>query len=157
MERVPMTPEGYEQLLAKVDHLRNVELPRLQKALGDARELGDLSENSEYETARSELWNTEQMILQLDDRLGRAEVVDTKKAPVDSIAIGALVKVLEVGAKKPEEILLVGEGETRSAYDCVSVTSPLGQAFLGKKPGEQVEVKAPRGTLRFEILEFRYL
>lgn len=156
MERVPMTPEGYEQLKAKLDRLKNVEIPRLQKALGDARELGDLSENSEFETARTELWNTESMIAELEDRVGRAEILDVKKVPSDTIAIGAIVKVHEDGARKPEEILLVGEGEQRKGYDCVSVSSPLGQSFIGKKVGETAEVKAPRGLLRFKILEFRY-
>lgn len=157
MERVPMTPEGYEQLEKKLHHLKNVEIPRLQKALGDARELGDLSENSEFETARSEIWTTERIIAELQDRLGRAQIIDTSKAPTDSVAIGALVKIQEVGAKKPEEILLVGEGETRKEYDCVSVSSPLGSAFIGKKIGDVAEVQAPRGTLKFKILEFRYL
>ncbi|MBI2899846.1 MAG: transcription elongation factor GreA [Planctomycetes bacterium] len=156
MERVPMTPEGFAQLQEKLERLKNVEIPRLQKALGDARELGDLSENAEFETARAELWTTERIIAELEDRVGRAEILDSKRAPADSVAIGALVKVQEIGARKPEEILLVGEGETRKEYDCVSVTSPLGRAFVGKKVGEMAEVQAPRGTLRFQILELRY-
>lgn len=136
--------------------LKDVEIPRLQKALGEARELGDLSENAEFETARHEIWNTERMIADLETRVACAVVVDVKRAPADSIAIGALVKIEDVASGGKEEILLVGEGETRKEYDCVSVTSPLGQSFIGKKVGEVAEAQAPRGVLRFKVLEFRY-
>lgn len=151
-----MTPEGYEQAEKRLHWLKNVEMPRLEKALGDAREMGDLSENAEYDAARQEIWNTDQQIAALEDRLARAQVVDVKRAPVDSIAIGALVKIEDLGSQLKEEILLVGEGETRKEFDCVSIASPLGMAFIGKRVGEIAEVQAPRGMLRYKILEFRY-
>jgi len=157
MESVPMTPEGFKQLEEKVRFLTNVEMPRLEKALGEAREKGDLSENAEYDAAREEIWNTDRILAELNNRLGRAEVINPDRVPTDTIAIGALVKTEDLDAKFTEEILLVGEGEDRSGYDCVSVVSPLGQSFIGKKVGDVVEVEAPRGTLRFKVLEFKYI
>ena len=127
-----MTPEGYEQARKKLDHLKNVEMPRVQKALGDAREMGDLSENAEFDAAREEMWK------------------------LDTVAIGAAVKVEDVDKKMKDEFLLVGEGEIREGVDTVSVTSPLGSALIGKKVGEIAEVQAPRGKIRYKIVSFKY-
>jgi transcription elongation factor GreA len=156
MERVPMTPAGFEQARQKLDHLKNVELPRVEKALGAAREMGDLSENAEFDVAREMMWNLERQIAELEDKVSRAEVIDTAALRQDSVAIGALLKVEDLDARRREEFLLVGEGEVRRDVDTVSVTSPLGQAFLGKKAGEVAEVEAPRGRIRYRIIEFRY-
>ncbi len=152
-----MTPEGFEQAQRKLSHLKNVELPRVEKALGAAREMGDLSENAEFDVAREELWNLEQQISELENKVALADVIDPSRLlKQDSVAIGAFLKVEDVDSRKEEEFLLVGEGEVRRDVDTVSVTSPLGQAFIGKKTGDTVEVEAPRGKLRFRILEFRY-
>ncbi len=156
MDRIPMTREGYEQIRRKLDHLKNVELPRLQKALGEARELGDLSENSEFDAARSEMWNVDQQIAELEQKLALADVIDPSALKLDAIALGAFVRAEDLETRRKEEFLLVGEGEVRNDVDTVSVASPLGQAFLGKKVGDVAEVQAPRGRLRYRVLEFRY-
>jgi transcription elongation factor GreA len=156
MDRIPMTREGYEQIRRKLDHLKNVELPRLQRALGEARELGDLSENSEFDAARSEMWNVDQQIAELEQKLALADVIDPSALKLDAIAIGAFVRAEDLETRRQEEFLLVGEGEVRNDVDTVSVVSPLGRAFLGKKVGDVAEVQAPRGRLRYRILEFRY-
>ncbi len=156
MDRIPMTPEGYEQAQKRLDHLKNVEMPRVQKALGEAREMGDLSENAEFDAARSELWSLDHQIAELEQKLMSAEVVDPARLKLDTIAIGAFVRVEDVDARRKDEFLMVGEGETRTDIDTVSVSSPLGQALLGKKPGEIAEFQAPRGRIRYKILEFRY-
>lgn len=156
MDRIPMTREGYEQIRRKLDHLKNVELPRLQRALGEARELGDLSENSEFDAARSEMWNVDQQIAELEQKLALADVIDPSALKLDAIAIGAFVRAEDLETRRKEEFLLVGEGEVRNGVDTVSVVSPLGQAFLGKKVGDVAEVQAPRGRLRYRVLEFRY-
>ena len=152
MELVPMTQKGYDQMRAKLDKLKNVEMPRLEKALGDAREMGDLSENSEFETARHEIWITEQQIAELEDKVARAQIVAASEIVKDKVGIGALVKVEDLDKKYKDEFLIVGEGETRKDVDCVSSTSPLGQAILGKKIGEVAEVEAPRGRIRYKVL-----
>ena len=92
MERIPMTRQGFEQAKQKLDHLKNVEMPRIQKALGEARELGDLSENAEFDAARNDLWNLEQMIAGMENKVACADVIDTNRLPTDTIAIGAMLK-----------------------------------------------------------------
>ena len=153
-DRIPMTRRGYEQAKDKLDRLKNVELPRLEKALGDAREMGDISENSEYETARHEIGITETQIAELTDKIARAEIIEASNAT--EITIGAVVKVTDLDSKRPDEFMIVGEGETRADVDTVSVSSPLGLALLGKKPGDVAEVEAPRGRLRYKIVSFKY-
>jgi transcription elongation factor GreA len=152
--RIPMTRRGYEQAREKLDRLKNVELPRLEKTLGDARELGDLSENSEYETARHEIGITEVQIAELTDKIARAEIIE--RGSSDEITIGAIIKVLDLDSKRNDEFMIVGEGETRPEIDTVSVSSPLGMALVGKKPGDVAEIEAPRGRLRYKIVSFKY-
>jgi transcription elongation factor GreA len=149
-----MTRRGYEQAREKLDRLKNVELPRLEKALGEARELGDLSENSEYETARHDIGITETQIAELTDRIGRAEIIE--RGTSNEVTIGAIVKVQDLDSKRGDEFMIVGEGETRPDVDTVSVSSPLGMALVGKKVGELAEVEAPRGKIRYKIVSFRY-
>ena len=156
MDRVPMTPQGYEQAKKKLHWLKNIEQPRLQKALGDAREMGDLSENAEYDAAREELWKVDQMIGEFESKVALADVIDPAQVDKNVVAIGADVKVEDVDRKVRDQFMLVGEGETRDGVDCVSVTSPLGQALLGHKVGDVVEVQAPRGLIKYKILAFKY-
>ena len=152
-----MTPEGYEQAKKKLDWIKNIEMPRVQKALGDAREMGDLSENAEYDAARNEMWTLDQAIADLETKLSLAEIFDPKQMKLDTIAIGAKVKIEDVDKKVKDEFMLVGEGESRTNVDTVSVTSPLGQALIGKKVGELAEVMAPRGKMRYKIVAFKYV
>ena len=151
-----MTPQGFEQMKKRLDHMKNVEMPRVQKALGEAREMGDLSENAEYDAARNELWNLDIMINDLESKVSLAEIIDPKKMKMDTVAIGATVKVEDVDMKSKDEFMLVGEGEIREGVDTVSVTSPLGSALIGKKVGEIAEVQAPRGKIRYKIMSFKY-
>lgn len=156
MDRAPMTQQGYDQLSEQLTKLKNEDRPRVEKALGEAREHGDLSENSEYDAAREELWRIDRRIAELEDRLARAQVVDLSKVSRDEVAIGAIVKVEDIDKKFKDQFMIVGEGETRDGIDTVSVASPLGSALIGKKIGEVAEFQAPRGRLRYKVLEIRY-
>jgi len=157
MERIPMTPEGYEQIRKRLEHLKNVELPRVERSLGAAREMGDLAENAEFDVAREELWRLERQIAELEHRISCAEVIDSsRRASPEAVTLGALVRVEETGSGRQEEFLLVGEGEVRRDVETVSVASPLGRALIGRREGETVEVAAPRGRLRYRVLGFRY-
>ena len=156
MSRVPMTPEGYEQKKKKLDHMKNSELPRVQKALQEAREMGDLSENAEFDAAREQLWALDQMINDLESQLSMAEIIDPSTFKMDTVAIGAKIAIQDLATKKKDEFLLVGEGETREDVDTVSVMSPLGQALIGKKVGEVAEFQAPRGLTRYKITAFKF-
>jgi transcription elongation factor GreA len=156
MDRIPMTPQGFEQMKKRLDHMKNVEMPRVQKALGEAREMGDLSENAEYDAARNELWNLDTMIAELETKISLAEIIDPKTLKLDTVAIGAHVKVEDVDKRGKDEFMLVGEGEVREGVDTVSVTSPLGSALIGKRVGEVAEVQAPRGKVRYKITSIKY-
>lgn len=151
-----MTPEGYEQAKKQLDHLKYVEMPRVQKALQEAREMGDLSENAEFDAARTELWNLDQRIADMESKVSLAEVIDAKSLKLDTIAIGAFVKIEDLKTRRSDEFLLVGEGESREKIDTVSVTSPLGAALIGKKAGEKTEVQAPRGLVQYKIVSFKF-
>ena len=156
MDRVPMTREGFEQARKRLEHLKYVEMPRVQKALGDAREMGDLSENAEFDAAREEMWKLDTMISELETKVSLAEIFDPKKMNLDTVAIGATVKVEDIDRRGKDEFMLVGEGEIREGVDTVSVTSPLGSALIGKKVGETTEVQAPRGLVRYKITSIKY-
>ena len=156
MERIPMTRHGYDQMEKKLKRLKNVEMPRVQTALGVAREMGDLSENAEFDAARNEMWTLDRTIGELEAKLTLADVIDASKLNLDTVAIGATINVEIVGSGDKEELVLIGEGEIRTDVDGISVTSPLGQAFIGKKVGEIAEVQAPRGVLKYKVLEIKY-
>src|SRR5437762_14061651 len=106
MDRIPMTPEGFEQARKRLDHLKNVEMPRVQKALGDAREMGDLSENAEFDAAREEMWKLDTMISELETKVSLAEIFDPKTMKLDTVAIGATVKVEDVDRRRKGEVML---------------------------------------------------
>src|SRR5258708_20488808 len=93
MDRIPMTPQGFEQMQKRLDHMKNVEMPRVQKSLGDAREMGDLSENAEYDAARNEMWNLDTMIPDLETKVSPAESFDPKTMKLDTVPIGAALKL----------------------------------------------------------------
>jgi transcription elongation factor GreA len=154
--KVQMTKRGYEQAAERLRKLKEVELPRLEKALGDARELGDLSENSEFETARQEIWVVEQQIGELTQKLSDVEIIPDSQILKDRVDFGALVSVLDLDRRAKDQFMIVSDGETRSDYDTVSTTSPLGQAILGRKVNEEVEFAAPRGKIRYKITKIEY-
>lgn len=149
---VPMSPDGFEQAKAKLKHMKEVERKQLEIRLGEARELGDLSENSEYESARNDLWLLDQRVTELEDRLARVQVVDPNSQPKDAVLFGAKVKCVDVKTKDEEIFEIVGEGEADPMNNKISVSAPIAQALIGKKVGEVAEVKAPRGTIRYKVL-----
>ena len=112
---VPMSPDGFEQAKAKLRHMKEVERWQLQIRLGEARELGDLSENSEFESARSDLWLLDQRVTELEDRLARVQVVDPNNQPKDVVMFGAKVKCVDMKSKD-EELFEKTVGYVREYY-----------------------------------------
>lgn len=155
MESIPMTKEGFEKLREKLSHLHNVERPRLEKALGDAREQGDIAENAEFDEARRGLWMVDQQIGELEDKIGRAQIIDGTKVVKDKIAFGSIVKVKDLDYGDVDEYTIVGEGESDPRNGKVGLSTPLANALLGHKGGDKVEYQAPGGKIRLEILEFK--
>jgi len=121
--------------------------------IAEARSHGDLSENAEYDAAKEEQVLFEMRIAKLEDILSRAQIIDTSKMPEDEAHILSKVKIKNIKTKKVVEYLLVSPEEADFQDGKISVTSPVGQSLLGAKAGQTVEVKAPAGLLKFEILE----
>jgi transcription elongation factor GreA len=153
MERLPITPEGFQKLREKLKYLEEEVLSAVQKRLGEARELGDLSENSEFDSAREEMWRVDRQIAELRDRLSRAEIINPAKKKSDDIAFGSKVKMRNMDTGDVIEYTLVGEGEADPSEGYISVSTPVGKALLGHRAGEKVDIKVPAGILHYEILQ----
>jgi transcription elongation factor GreA len=152
-DRIPMTREGYDKLKAELDRLRNVEMVEITKRVATAREMGDLSENAEYHAAREDQGLLQARINEISDRLARGVIIDTTALPKDTIAFGSRVKVKNLEDDEEEVFELVGPGQENPDKGRILTTSPIGQGLLGRKKGQTVDIKVPRGTIRFKILE----
>jgi transcription elongation factor GreA len=154
MQRVPMTREGYEKVKAEMEKLE-AEKPRILTAIKEAREKGDLSENAEYHAAREELGMLEAKVDQLKTKLALADIVDPSKISNGSVTIGTKVRVFNQMFDEEETYELVGEGEANPRQNRILTTSPIGQALIGKKVGEEGEAKVPAGLMKMRILDIQ--
>jgi len=150
-----MTKEGYDKLSADLVELES-RRPKVQLQIKEAREKGDLSENAEYHAAREDLSMLEGRISDMKDKISRAFIVDKSKIGGNTIVFGATVKLESQPDKEVEEYTLVGEGENDPLNGLILTTSPMGQALLTKKVGDKVEVPAPRGMLKYKVLEIKF-
>ena len=155
-DRIPMTRVGYDKLKADLDHMQNVEMPKIEERVGKARAEGDLSENAEYHGARESLQLLRARANVLRDKLSRAAIVDPTKVAKDEVAFGCTVTVKDLDTGDDEDFTLVGAGEEDYATGKILVTSPLAQGLMGKKVGERAEINVPMGTMRFEIVSIRF-
>jgi transcription elongation factor GreA len=155
-EMIPMTRTGYEKIKAEVEHMESVDMPAITKRIAAARAEGDLSENAEYHGARESQGMLQAKINMLKDKLARAAIVDTSKLPKDEVVFGATVVVKDLDFDDEETFTLVGAGEEDYDQGKILVTSPLAQGLMGKKVGQSAEIEAPKGVMRFEIMEIRF-
>ncbi len=144
-----LTSEGHTKLKQELEHLKKVLRPQIANRIKDAKELGDLSENAEYADAREQQSFTEGRILELEETLKNAEVINTEKNDPDMVEIGDTITVEKDGASK--EYTIIGSNEADPLNGKISNESPLGQAFLGKKKGEVVTVTTPKGSVDYTI------
>lgn len=151
-----MTPDGFSRLTAELKRLKSVERPAVIKAIAEAREHGDLSENAEYHAARERQGFIEGRVLELEDKLSRAEVIDIKSQSGSRIMFGAKVALVDEETDEKASYQIVGPEEAEIQNGLLSIQSPLAKAILGKEAGDSVEVTTPRGLRYFEILEVRY-
>jgi transcription elongation factor GreA len=150
--RIPMTPEGHVRLTAELKRLKTIERPAVIKAIAAAREHGDLSENAEYHAARERQGFIEGRVMELEDKLSRAEVIDINGLEGSKVTFGARVKVVDEETDEEQAFQIVGPEEAEIANGLLSIQSPLAQAMLGKEAGDSIEVNTPRGVRYFEIL-----
>ena len=154
--KIPMTPEGHARLTAELKRLKSVERPAVIKAIAAAREHGDLSENAEYHAARERQGFIEGRVMELEDKLSRAEVIDINRLSGSKVTFGALVKLVDEETEEEASYRIVGPEEADIQSGLLSIQSPLAQAILGKEAGDSVEVSTPRGLRYFEILTVGY-
>jgi len=156
-DKVPMTTGGYKRMEEELKQLRSVERPAIIKAIAEAREHGDLSENAEYHAAREKQSFTEGRILDLEDKVGRSEVIDVSKLSGDTVMFGATVTVVDEETDEESTYQIVGEEEADIKRGLVSVTAPIARALIGKKKGNSVEVHTPKGLKTYEILKIAFI
>jgi len=152
-DRIPMSKEGYDKLKAQLDQMKNEDMSRIAEQIATARDFGDLSENAEFDAAVEAQGMLQARINDLQDKLGRAYIVDKTTLPTDRVVFGSKVRVLDLDLDEEEDFILVGPGEEDYDNNKILITSPIGQGLVGKKLGEQVEVPIPRGTLKLKIVE----
>jgi transcription elongation factor GreA len=155
MERVPMTPEGHAALQNELKHLK-LERPKISEEIGTAAQHGDLKENAEYHAAREKQSHVEGRIMDIEDQLARAEVIDTTGFSGDRVKFGAYVTLVELDTDKELSYRIVGPSEASTDKGTISVTSPVAKAIVGRTVGDEVQVHAPGGVKRYEIQEVRW-
>lgn len=151
-----MTSEGHQSLVEEVKFLKSVERPRIIKAIAEAREHGDLSENAEYHAAKEQQGLNESRVQELEDKLSRAEVIDVSKLSGDTVKFGAFVTLIDEDTEEEVKYRIVGEMEGDVKQGKVSVTSPIARAMIGKTVGDSVEVVTPGGGKSYEILKVSF-
>ncbi|MBE0532006.1 MAG: transcription elongation factor GreA [Rhodospirillales bacterium] len=156
MEKMPMTAEGLVQLQKERERLMNVERPAVVRAIGAAREHGDLSENAEYHAARERQSFIEGRLAEIEDIISRAEVIDPSKLTGSTVRFGARVNLVDEETEEENTFQIVGSHEADVSKGRISVTSPLARALIGKQKGDIVEVNAPSGPRSYEILGVRF-
>ena len=155
MKEVILTPEGYEKLKQEIDYLQNDKRREVAERIRVAREFGDIAENAEYDDAKNEQAMLEHKIAQLEERLLSARVITKKEISKDTVSVGSTVRLRDVAANKTFEYHIVGSAEANPAENKLSNESPVGKAIMGHKKGDVVEVAAPRGALKFKIMEIK--
>ena len=156
MEKVPMTIEGFKKLEAELHRLKVEERPRIIQQIADAREHGDLSENAEYHAAKEAQGLNEAKVAEIEDKIGRAEVIDTSKLTGTKVKFGATVALEDEDSGDNVKYKIVGEDEADVRDGKISITSPIARALIGKTKGDSAEVTTPRGTRSYEILKIEY-
>ena len=151
-----MTAAGHARLEAELKNLKSVERPAVIKAIAEAREHGDLSENAEYHAAREKQSFIEGRVQELEATLSRAEVFDIASMSGDTVKFGATVKVVDEETDEEATYQIVGEYESDITNHLISITSPLARGLIGKSVGDSVEVNTPKGLRYYEILEVEY-
>lgn len=156
MERVPMTIAGYKSLEQELQRLKAEERPRIIAAISEARAHGDLSENAEYHAAKEAQGLNEARVAELEDKISRAEVIDTSKLSGDTVKFGATVSLEDEDTGDKVKYAIVGDTEANLREGKISISSPIARALIGKSKGESVEVTTPKGTRAFQVLKVEW-
>ena len=157
MDKLPITAAGHAALEAEFLHRQQVERPRIIAAIAEARSHGDLSENAEYHSAKEAQSHNEGRIVELEDLLQRAEVIDVSKLSGATVKFGATVTLIDQDTEAERVFQIVGETEVDVKSGKVSISSPTARALIGKKAGDSVEVNTPGGGKSYEIVKVAFI
>ncbi|MHB8257873.1 MAG: transcription elongation factor GreA [Acidiferrobacterales bacterium] len=158
MNKVPLTVKGAEKLKTELQRLKTVERPRVIQAIAEARAHGDLSENAEYHAAKEQQSFIEGRIVDIEHKLGNAQIIDPLKVNANGrVVFGATLDLMDEDTQKEVTYQIVGDDEADIASGMISISSPIARALIGKEPGEVVEVRVPDGVRHYEILDVRYV
>ncbi len=157
MLKIPMTIDGFSRLEEELKHLKSVERPAIIRAIAEARDHGDLSENAEYHAARERQSFIEGRVAELEDKLSRAEVIDVTKLSGKQVTFGATVTLIDEDTEEKVKFQIVGQDESDIGAGRLSINSPLARALIGKRVGEAVEVTTPGGNKSYEITRIAFL
>jgi transcription elongation factor GreA len=158
MSKFPMTVSGEASLREELDRLKRVDRPRIAQAIADAREHGDLKENAEYHAAREQQSFTEGRIMEIEGKLGNAQVIDvTTIARTGKVIFGTTIDLVNLDTNEKVTYRIVGEDEADVKKNLISVGSPIARALIGKEEGDVVVVKAPGGDIEYEIDQVHHI
>lgn len=156
MDRVPITKQGYAKLEEELTHRKSVERPAIIQAIAEARAHGDLSENAEYHAAKEKQSFNEGRIMELEDAIGRAQVIDPASISGDTIKFGATVTLYDIEAEKEVIYMIVGQPEADIRKNLISIASPIARALIGKKVDDEVSVTTPGGKKSYEVVSLHF-
>lgn len=150
---VYLTREGYDKLKSELEHLQKVKRKEISKSIEHAREMGDISENAEYDAAKDAQAHCEAKIAQLQEKLSRVRIIDDENIPADRILIGARVLLRDMDTEEEVRYRIVSQEEADYEQGKISMLSPVGKALMQKKEGDIVEINIPAGILKYKVLE----
>ncbi len=156
MDKVPITEAGYTRLQDELKTLKTIERPAIIRAIAEAREHGDLSENAEYHAARERQSFVEGRVAELEDKISRAQIIDVSKLDGDAVKFGATVTLADEDTDEKTTYQIVGETESDISAGMLSISSPLARAIIGKSVGDSVEVTTPSGSRDYEIVKVKF-
>ncbi len=155
-DRLPMTRAGYEKLEEELRRLKSVDRIKIVKEIEIARAHGDISENAEFHAAKERQSHIEGRVRQLEDKLARAVVIDPTGQPPDEVRFGVTVQLEDTATGDRVTYTILGEEESDVVNGCISVSSPVARALLGKAVGDSVSVRVPKGVRVLEVIEIRF-
>ena len=158
MEKEPVTLSGLEKLKKELQELKNIKRPKIVEAIAEARAHGDLKENAEYHAAKEEQAKIESRIININDVIARANVIDiTKLEKKDTVIFGSTVELIDLNNKEKKTYKIVGKDEADISKNFIYFRSPIGKALIGKNKLELITVNTPSGEKNFEIKEVKYI
>ncbi|UVK77197.1 MAG: transcription elongation factor GreA [Sodalis sp. Fle] len=158
MKQIPMTMRGAKKLREELDYLKNVRRPEIIRDIAEAREYGDLKENSEYHAAREQQGFCEGRIQKIEAKLANAQVIDvTKVSPSSRVIFGATINIKNLDTEDEQTYRIVGDDEADFKQNLISINSPIARGLVGKEEGDIVMIKTPGGDVEYEILKVQYL